>query len=292
MAKKAIIIGGGLFGSMAAWVLSLAGYTVRVIDAQEPMSASKAAGGLMKPSWMPSGLPKEEIQAGLKLLDAHFGLRDVVAKLPLGVETKLQCVSPTQILWKNVEQGRVTKVSHEGGWVMTERGETLVADVIVIAAGAWCTKLLANMYPKQELVITPQEGWSFLFKGKMDGYAHIRPWAPYKQIIAVERDPGVIWVGDGSALIPPTTEARYTQSLMRCEHFLANEAGKVAFSGGAEVLTGWRPYVKGHKSGYFRRLGKHSFITTGGAKNGTILAAIQALKLLDELGINREAGHP
>jgi hypothetical protein len=50
-----------------------------------------------------------------------------------------------------------------------------------------------------------------------------------------------------------------------------------------KIITGMRPYVKGDNLGLFARLGSKLFVSTGGAKNGTLLGADHALKLLKEL---------
>ena len=49
------------------------------------------------------------------------------------------------------------------------------------------------------------------------------------------------------------------------------------------VHFGARPYVEGHKGGYFKRTGTKTWVSTGGAKSGTALAALQAWKFLQEI---------
>ena len=53
------IIGGGLFGSIAAAHLHQQGWDVTVFDSRAPQRASQCAGCLFKPSWL-SGLPDWE----------------------------------------------------------------------------------------------------------------------------------------------------------------------------------------------------------------------------------------
>ena len=51
----------------------------------------------------------------------------------------------------------------------------------------------------------------------------------------------------------------------------------------AAMTVGARPYVEGHKAGYFQQVSPKTWVSTGGAKNGTILAAAQALAFVQGL---------
>jgi hypothetical protein len=49
-----------------------------------------------------------------------------------------------------------------------------------------------------------------------------------------------------------------------------------------KVSVGARPYVVGNKVGYFEQARPRLWVSTGGAKNGTVLAAWQAYRFLKE----------
>jgi hypothetical protein len=87
------------------------------------------------------------------------------------------------------------------------------------------------------------------------------------------RGPNTKWFGDGTALIQKSfTEDAIQRTVSRAEELASITNGK--------VVSGMRPYTKGEKNGVFRILAKGLAVSTGGAKNGTILAANHALSVL------------
>ena len=111
----------------------------------------------------------------------------------------------------------------------------------------------------------------------------VETYAPYRQAVAFQQDKDTVWFGDGTALIDKTwaaeSETREHNTAMRARKVLKLE--RTHFH--ADVTAGARPYVEGHKGGYFVRVFPNTWVSTGGAKNGTVLAALQAQRFLEAL---------
>jgi hypothetical protein len=97
--------------------------------------------------------------------------------------------------------------------------------------------------------------------------------------VAFQIRPRQVWFGDGTALIEKTWQAesvqRVASSIKRAEEYFG-------LKGKAKAVVGARPYVEDHKAGYFAQVGDRTWVSTGGAKNGTLLAAEQAAQFIEE----------
>ena len=118
-----------------------------------------------------------------------------------------------------------------------------------------------------------------MWYGEHVEHPFIRPWAPYRQIVAFNRGDG-LWVGDGTAVKPETfTAERLQKSMVRC-------AGAVGLPGleknGPEIVIGHRPYVPKVKPCYLK-IQRGLIVATGGAKNGTLAAGWAAHKVGEAL---------
>ncbi|QYW02143.1 putative membrane protein [Stenotrophomonas phage Sonora] len=264
-----IIIGAGLFGAVARDLLRARGIPCVVVDDQRPLRGSFPAGCLMKPSWL-SGLGKDR-EGAMALLDELYGLK----KIPMRVGDSflkfdtITHVSPSQILKDPDIVGKVVSVNPQIGEVLFEDGTYLNADVVLVAAGVWCAELLPEHFSGVKL--EGLQGASLRARGEMPE-ARLAIWAPYKQSVGFEIEPGTIWFGDGTALKPSSWKDHHTVRVV--DH--ARDVG-IAAHQIDEVRFGLRPYVRG-KTGWFERAGSRCWVSTGGAKNGVALAASQALK--------------
>ncbi len=107
--------------------------------------------------------------------------------------------------------------------------------------------------------------------------ARLHVWAPYRQSVAFNIEPGVAWFGDGTALKPESFKPHHVaRALHHAENLGLHPSGLI------ETRVGIRPYVKGHV-GWFRQAGARCWVSTGGAKNGVVLAAVQARQFLEAL---------
>lgn len=263
MVKPVWIVGNGLFGRIASDLLTKEGIENFVIDSNEPNSGSMASGNITKPSWV-SGLGDASKQA-YKDLDELYGLVKFTPEIAFGKTIDLYYVPRIKVIGHAHKQGKVTAVGD--GWIevngLRKQGNVL------IAAGVWSQFLLPYM-PAIETVT----GVSFIFN-KTIHKPQFSVWAPYKQAISYQYG-NRVWFGDGTAIKNKNwEEERITKSLDRAKnHGLENPI---------ETHVGYRPFVKSHKNGYFEQIFENTWVSTGGGKNGIVLAAIQARKFLKEI---------
>jgi hypothetical protein len=101
----------------------------------------------------------------------------------------------------------------------------------------------------------------------------INVYAPYRQAVWFNRDENEAWFGDGTAIVAKNFDRSHIDRTK-------NRSIEMARFYDIRSVSGQRPYVKTSSPGFFKKLGNNLFVSTGGAKNGTILAALQTLELL------------
>lgn len=262
------IIGNGLFGRIASDMLTKEGIDNIVYDSGEKHSGSAASGNITKPSWV-TGLGDAARQA-YRDLDGMYGLHKFTPDVGLGRSIELFYVKRDQVLGLPAYQAKVTKVGD--GNVTLDNGYYFSGPVLV-AAGVWSNELLPEV-PK----IEPVTGVSFVFR-KPEGYtSKFNVWAPYKQAISYPYE-RYVWFGDGQAIKAKNwQDERIKKALERAkEHGLGLDERPL------HTNVGYRPFVKGHKNGYFARVRDKVWVSTGGGKNGIVLAAAQARRFMEEL---------
>lgn len=277
--KGIAIVGAGLFGSIAAALAHRKGFAVTLIDRGEPLAGSGPAACLMKPGWF-SGIAADDVKEGLCLLDALYGIKNLSFSLNGLTRTDVHWVDPKAILGAPSCVGayRVTGdvvERHAQHLVVDVKGTRIVVgfDHCLLAGGVWAGEL-ADVPPIKALA-----GAAFTHDLPCPE-PFIRVWAPYKQLVGFERETGKTWVGDGSAILHKNwTPDRVEQSRKRAQDAIGLKCLGLRF----EKQEGLRPYVEGHKAGYFAKVGERTWVSTGGAKNGTIIAAIQAKKFVDAI---------
>jgi hypothetical protein len=263
------IIGNGLFGRIASDMLSREGIENVVYDADLPKSGSSASGNITKPSWV-TGLGDAAKQA-YRDLDDMYGLRKFEPTVGLGKKIELYYVHRDNIIG-------LPHVKAEVQWLEDGRmgyDDKIAEGPILVAAGVWCNQLVEMPH------IEPVTGVSFIFRKPDDYHPQFNVWAPYKQAISYNYDK-YVWFGDGQAIKDKNwKEERVATALERARgHGLEDRP--------LEVNTGYRPYVWKHKNGYFAQVANKVWVSTGGGKNGIVLAAVQARQFLEEL---KASGH-
>jgi glycine/D-amino acid oxidase-like deaminating enzyme len=273
---RVIVVGAGLFGSVAALYAHRKGADVLVIDRGEELAGSGPAACLMKPGWLSK--MGANARTGLDLLDELYGLTTI--KFRMGpVLTDVHWVDPDRILLRRrslpdgieLRSDNVTEVGD--GYVVLNDRELVTADAVLVAAGVWTNQLLRDKVPR----IAAMAGAVSYFAGQVLE-PFIKPWAPYKQLVGFNIKRDVTWVGDSSAILHQNwTPDRERQTLER-------ELGAVPHLEHRLIATrtGLRPYVKG-RIGLFEQVSKRLFVSSGGAKNGTVLAAYQAKQFIDAI---------
>jgi glycine/D-amino acid oxidase-like deaminating enzyme len=254
-----LIVGGGLFGSMAAAYARRRGIEARVFDPQWPGAASPAAAGLFQDAWIGRKL-RDSYRRSLPVLDELYGLRQVILARPDGGAETLTCVPPTVVLEKETIRQEVTAIGD--GWL--EAGGERHEGWIYVAAGVWCQRFF------HDLRIHGRGGAAFLFPAENPG--QIRTIGHGRQAIAFVRELGATYFSDGTA------ERDYTEEHDRLTLSRAAEMGLTGPP--SRRLWGLRPYVPGGP--VFQRQGRRIWLATGGRKMGTILAAACARRLVEE----------
>jgi glycine/D-amino acid oxidase-like deaminating enzyme len=274
MARKhnIIIVGAGLFGSIAAKLAREHGHDVTVVDSREPWAASKASGCVIAPSWLNS-LSREQIDAGMGVLNDLYTVHDVEFQTNALAKFKAKRVAPSDILKDADVHDTVVEV--RDGLVKLASGDVLRGKVLVAAGIGTAGHLIKAMPAMRGLW-----GASMRFKGVID-QPRIHVYAPYKQAVAFQLSRSEVWMGDGTALVDKTwresREGRIDNTARRGASLFGLSLERVKFNEGA------RPYVEGHKAGFFVRVTPNVWVSTGGAKNGTLLAAANAAQFLKEL---------
>jgi glycine/D-amino acid oxidase-like deaminating enzyme len=258
--SRLLVVGAGLFGSLAAALARRHGFEVAVFDPHLPGAASPCAAGLISESWV-GARHQAHLRSALPVLDELYGFRRLELAHDDGRREAFRFIPPAQILEPAPIRAEVTAAGD--GWIEAagERHE----GVVYLAAGVWCRRFL----PDLELV--GKAGSAFLFHGERAG--RIRPFAPSRQAIAFVRDAGSTYFSDGTA------ERDFTA--WHDEQTLARARALGLEQPPLERLHGVRPYSPGGP--VFRRLGQRTWLATGGRKLGTLFAASLATRLLDEL---------
>lgn len=272
--SNVIVVGAGLFGATIARALQREGHHVTVYDDSRPMGGSAPSGCLMKPGWF-AGLGKPVTVPALDMLEDLYGVQDLQFRVwPGAVPCKVHWIPTGQIL--NLEDLRVVRktVLNVGTGSILVRGDDLREEVheaerIVVAAGWWCKQLVAGL---DKLV--GKQGVSF--RWREDEIKNIiKPWAPYKQSVIFEEEPGWAWGGDGSALKPENWDNERTA---QCLNRVAKAHGQGIVVG--TQAMGIRPFMKGEKPCLLREVKPGTWVATGGAKNGTVAAGWAAHQLV------------
>jgi glycine/D-amino acid oxidase-like deaminating enzyme len=260
-----IIVGAGLFGSMAATLARYAGHAVVVIDSKKTLAASKCAACLMKRSWM-AALSPEQINIGYRVLEQLYG----VQQIPFNNGTlMLDWVDPLGIL---LEPDLTQEVAAVGNGAVAFQDLTGLEGTVLVAAGAYSRELV-KMPEVRGLV-----GASLHLPGRIR--PQLKLYAPYRQAIAFNIGSNQVWVGDGCAILEKNWRPKLRTDLL-CQR--AWEYFKLKSAGNFQLRAGARPYVEGYKAGYFERVFPRTWVVTGGAKNGTILAAYYAQKFVEAI---------
>lgn len=264
------IIGAGLFGAVARDLLRSRGIACQTVDDGRPLAGSFPAGCLTKPSWLSSVRNRD---GALGLLASLYGVRRISLQVGLLKLENVMHFAPSAILRPPDIRARAVSVDPDLGVVQLDNGQTLEGRVLV-AAGVWSRDLLPDHFSGVRLI--GLQGCSQRFRSAQPRAA-LKVWAPFKQSVCFEIEPGVTWFGDGTALLPDSWGPQHVErSLAHAEELGLSRWHLI------ETRVGLRPYVRGH-SGWFRRVGQRCWVSTGGAKNGVVLAAAQALEFLDAL---------
>jgi len=274
-----IIVGGGLFGCIAAELARFDGHHVTVIDDARPYRASPASGCVLAPSWLTS-LEKPQVETAMGVLGDLYTLHDLEFHTNLLKKFKAKRVATDDVLKRADLQARVLRVGD--GWVEHEEPHSAgtqrtgkLRGTVLVAAGIWCGELLKDLPAIQGLY-----GCSLRIPGQLE-YSKLSVYAPYRQAVAFNMTKKHVWFGDGTALVEKTWTAEERERINASMDRAKKTVG-LGVPPGTRHIIGARPYVAGHKAGYFAQVSPRTWVSTGGAKNGTVLAAWQAYRFWKE----------
>ncbi len=255
-----LIVGGGLFGSLAAAHARSKGIEAVVFDPGLAGAASPAAAGLFKETWANKGEMREHYRRAVPLLDRLYGVRTVSLARDDGGREVLHFVPPSAILEPAPVRERVTAVGD--GWLEAEgrRHEGWV----YVAAGLWSGQFLPG------LGLYGRAGSAFVFAGEREG--RMRVLSTGRQAVAFVRDPGTTYFSDGTAE-REHDEGHDRQTLERAAAMGLTDAPLAR-------LWGCRPYTP--RGPVFCKLGGRTWLATGGRKLGTLVGASYARRLIEE----------
>ncbi|MBI1916048.1 MAG: hypothetical protein HYS12_15140 [Planctomycetes bacterium] len=253
------VVGGGLFGSLAAAWARSKGVEALVFDAGLEGAASPAAAGLFSESWAGRKL-RQHHERALPLLERLYGIRHVSLHHDDGRRETLLFVPPAAILEPTPVRERVTAVGD--GWL--EAGGHRYEGWVYVAAGVWCEQFCPDVS------VHSKAGASFAFAGEREG--RIRRFASGRQAILFVRDPETTYFSDGTA------ERVYTPDHDR--QTLARAAALGLTGEPVRRCWGRRPYAPGGP--VFRKMGRRTWLATGGRKVGTIMGASFARQLVED----------
>lgn len=268
-----IVVGCGIIGATIALALRAQGREVTIFDANKLKAGTTPSGGHLKPSWF-GGMSKQDYEPAMELLDNVWGLKEEQFKIwPVGSTTVFR-VDTDVVKKTQYTAASVTNINLQAAvpMVTLSTGEAHKCRLLIVATGVWA----AGFFP--EIKITAKQGVSFRFNGTLLR-PFIKPWAPFKQVVAHQQASNEIWVGDGSAILESNwTTERTAQCQTRCKSTL----GKVASALPSQTLVGLRPYVESGKDPcLFKQVSPRCFVVTGAGKSGTIAAGWSARKIID-----------
>jgi glycine/D-amino acid oxidase-like deaminating enzyme len=252
------IVGGGLFGSLAAGYARSKGIEAVVFDSGCAGAASPAAAGLFQEKWAARKL-RSHYHHALPLLEHLSDIRPISLKRDDGSTESLLCIPPSHILEPKPIRTQVTSTGD--GWL--EAGGCRYEGWVYIAAGVWSGQFLSG------LDVYGKAGAAFVFPGERDG--RIRQSETGRQCISFVRDGGTTYFSDGTA------EHVYTEEHDRLSLSRAAEMGLTEPS---QRLWGNRPYTP--RGPFFQKIASRTWLATGGRKLGTILGACFARRLVEE----------
>jgi hypothetical protein len=213
----------------------------------------------MKPSWMKS---VSNVPECMDLLGSLYDVKTLAFKAAM-LSVNCSWVDPQDIMSedRNLVHAKVLEVGD--GTVVTE--DKTYKGLVIVAAGVWTKSLLPQIPDMQTLC-----GSAILGTNNVKNTIHII--GPYKQAVWFNMGKDRSWFGDGTAIIEKNFSSEHQERTRERASTLAGIDGK--------MRTGSRPYLKGGKLGLFEKLGDRLFVSSGGAKNGTILAAEHSVRLM------------
>ena len=133
-----VIVGNGLFGSIAATLARAHGHEVTVVSNNEPHAASLASGCVLAPSWL-SSLTTLEVATAMGVLQELYTVHPMDFQTNLLKRFKAHRVDPKDVL---VKADAVDTVASVGDGVVKLASGDVLRGKVLVAAGVWSDKLV------------------------------------------------------------------------------------------------------------------------------------------------------
>jgi hypothetical protein len=279
--RDVIVVGGGVIGATVTKALrDIMGMNVLCLDDRRAGAGTPPSGGHVVPGWL-RGMPDELSVPALATLDRVWGLITEEYVVSPGTSRTVHRVDTDAVVSYPITNttcralygiATVTPAASYGQQMLERCG------LLLVCAGIWCDELIIG------LTMTGKRGVSYRVPGVLPHGPFIKPWAPYKQVVAHQHTPNEVWVGDGTTiLVKNWTAVVESRSRDRC--MAAMSAG--VNRGGYRSITGVRPYCPPLVTGepcYLAQIGPRCWIATGAGKCGTVAAGWVANRIMQELG--------
>ena len=278
--KRVLIIGAGVYGSLAKKVLlDMGGLEITLIDSKEPYSASKCALGIMKPSWLSGFINLKQYKHLVGVLDKLVGVEKIDLCYQDGkpFHTFNRVNVQRDVLEAPDIVDKVTSINFDSQFIVLASGTKLSYDFLYIATGFWVNQLLPSAIDIEAL-------WGVTYVHDEVVEPSIRIYQPFKQVIAYPKNETQSYVIDGATV---TTDSDVFFNVI--PNWLQSKQKQNASLVGintppSEKLFGIRPKTTKFPNGVFGLVGNNAWCGTGGAKNGTIAAIKAAIELSKEIG--------
>jgi len=264
------IIGGGLCGSMVAKEFQNNSLKFNLFESNEKFAASKISENLFSPTWLKGA---QYLTDSIKFLDDNYKV--VTKNFKTNKSTQnVYHVPIDRILWKDVINKKVTKLTNEGVYTNSE----FYHGINIICAGYY-TKDFINIEKFNALT-----GHGLLFEPnennlKLDEVMrHYRPFIHEK---IMKWHDGRIWYGD-------STTIHHDKYISNTDHYIQEtlkRAAKIGLSGKYQIYYGARPFVNNSqkKLGLYKRINSNTFVLTGGWKDGMVIYPYLVKQLMKDL---------
>jgi len=274
-----VIIGSGIFGSTISRYLEKKGVEHVVIDANHEYSGSKCSAGVWKDSWINDKI-KERVLSGISLVDKMYGIETLeFHNKKENLKEEIYYVDVKKILLpkKTVIKDSVLKI--ENDTVTLTSGEVYKANkAVILAAGAFVDKILVN---SGYLPMGVDKYWGncFFIKSEELEENFIDVCATYRQLVCFQKTDGDFYFSNGSTVKNPKSndDPRIEKNTDRL--FLQSTKIGIKTSQIVGMKEGFRPYLKDKGQDFVQKVDEKLIVTTGGAKNSTILSGYIAKKV-------------
>ncbi len=269
-----LIVGGGLFGSLAALWARHKGIEAIVFDSGKMGSASPAAMGIFRSDFF-EDKHQPLYTSGLAVLETLGKVRSVSLRryerandyLFLNNSESFLFARPGDILEQNADKRNVNAVGD--GWITVNNPDGSTSRYegnVYVAAGIWVSQLLPPM------LVVPRWGSAYAFaKTANDQESKIVSLPQSRHAISFERDEGLMHFVDGTSAEIHTRANQ--QATLHC-------ASDMGLYNPVMVWLGQKPYCQGGP--VFDKLGSRLWVGTGGRQYGTVVAASFAKRLVEE----------